>query len=136
MNDDLKMGDKIRVVTYTDDSVFIKYADDNLLGSMIVDPDDTYNYYNNHAYRVIYVPTKCICKINEPKYIPFTHNDWKDLIGRVLEDGIGVTLIVSTGMEGVWIGDLSNTSFFSYEALLNDYIFADTGEPVGKKVNE
>ncbi len=67
----------------------------------------------------------------ETKYIPFTFDDAKDLIGKVVVDKHSIATIDYLDVNGCTV---SMTSW-TYEEMLERYTFLD-GTPCGKIVNE
>jgi hypothetical protein len=72
------------------------------------------------------------CRVKpEPEYIPFTFEDAKDLIGKVVVDKHSIATIDYLDVNGCTV---SMTSW-TYEAVLERYTFLD-GTPCGKLVNK
>jgi hypothetical protein len=68
-------------------------------------------------------------KIKQPEYVPFTFDDYEQLIGKAVRQLIlnYVNLIVKIREGAILIGD----TYYNYEELLNKFEFLD-GSPCGK----
>lgn len=72
----------------------------------------------------------------EPKLIPFTYEDAKELLGRAVRSKKGIAFAIIEGIYqnsyqiDVVVGGYTK----SYKELLSEFEFIDTGEPCGKLV--
>ena len=66
----------------------------------------------------------------EPKYIPFTFEDRRELMGKIVESVASHEELMLTAF-----GTLS-VNGFTYSQLCRNFVFIDTGLPVGKLVKE
>lgn len=133
MSDDLKIGDIIEVNFLGDEwieRIFVKYAMDG--GVCYVEGDDENSFKTGGSFKV-HAHFKWRKK-QEPKYIPFTYDDWRELIGKavIIHCGLSVCMI-----DNVSSNDVQILSYkYTYDELLRLFTFADTGKPCGKEVKE
>lgn len=93
---------------------------------------------NSENWNIIYEPalnfqTSDYRVKPEPKYVPFTFEDAKDLIGKAVKSEELVCIITSIDDEGNMF--FGGQSHFDFKELLNDFKFLD-GTPCGKLENQ
>lgn len=67
----------------------------------------------------------------QPKYVPFTRDDWRQIIGRPIQIGFDYFTVLACQEHKVKFGE-----FWATYSELSGYTFADTNTPCGKLVEE
>jgi hypothetical protein len=131
---DLKIGDIVEINFLGDrweERIFVKYAMD---GSVCyIEGNDENSFKTGGSFRVnVHYKWR---KKQEPKYIPFTYSDRKELRGKYVrrKGFLNEFFFTQISQGGVVINE---PGFKDWDILLNDFIFADTGKPCGKEVKE
>lgn len=77
----------------------------------------------------------------EPKYVPFTADDWRDFSDRTIKHaGQGEMRTIrwwcTNGCTLSIAGIPPRNQHITYQELVDEYVFDTTGKPVGKEVKE
>lgn len=85
-------------------------------------------FVDGHYYRLVPVQPP------QPTYVPFTWEDRAALRGRWIRSRAELAEIAVAGLRRA--GIVVDGTFVSWQVLLDTHVFADTGLPVGKLLEE
>ena len=80
--------------------------------------------WNGPCYRATLKP--------QPRYEPFTRDDWRQIIGRIVRGHNEMCMITQADADGATLVDVH----FPYVQLCQEFTFADTNTPCGKLVSQ